>query len=108
LPLHLLVGTQLTLVMRTLSTCGLLVARLFATGASAGAGLAPPLTLPCEAPPALAAAALATGLRDAPSRHSETAAGIAVSLESHCPDRLWAASIAKTIPSNAGAFPVPD
>jgi hypothetical protein len=47
LALHLAFGTQLTLVMRTLSTCGLAVARLFAGGGFVGAaGLAPPLTPP--------------------------------------------------------------
>src|ERR1700759_4288747 len=45
LPLHFDFGTQLTLVMRTVSTCGLVAVRVLAAGSGA-VGPAPPLTLP--------------------------------------------------------------
>ncbi len=118
LPLHLGCGTQLTLVMRIVVTCGLVAVFVFAAAGAEllGAGVvpgaaevgvdpAPPVEL---TPPALVAAALtAVPVRLAATEHDSAASVAATRRLKRSPDRLWAAFIAKTIPSTAGKFICP-
>ncbi|HEY1450740.1 MAG TPA: hypothetical protein VGF47_07285 [Solirubrobacteraceae bacterium] len=106
MPLHLASGTQLTLVIRTVSTCGLAAVRLLLAGAGA-VGPAPPLIVPWEVPPALAAVAHAAEPNKTPSEHDDAAASTTAKRLTRSPDRLWAALIAKTIPSLRGLIAVP-
>jgi hypothetical protein len=106
LPLHFAFGTQLTLVIRTVSTCGLVAVRVLVAGDGA-VGPAPPLTLPWEVPPALAAVAHAAEPSRTPSEQDDTAASVAARRLIRSLDRLWAALIAKTIPSLRRQIAVP-
>lgn len=105
-PLHLALGTQLTLVMRTLSTCGLDVARPLLAGAVA-TGPAPPLTPPCEAAPAPSASELGAPADSAINAKSSAKAILAARGECRAPDRLWTATGAKTILSTASRTSTP-
>ncbi len=117
--LHLAAGTQLTLVIRTLVTCGLVAVDLLVgvgfgagfdgaglAGADATGGAAPPGD---AVPPGLALdAALATDAL-APvdagasvSAHDSAAASVAAWSACPIPDRLWATLLAKTIPFRGG------
>jgi hypothetical protein len=105
LPLHLGWGTQLTLVMRMLVTCGLAAA--FVAGfvlAGAVAPAPPAVTAPPdeEAPPALVAAAFTAAPARPASEHDSATTAAAKRLLKRSLDRLWAALIAKTIPSMTG------
>src|SRR5690348_1905302 len=81
----------------SVSTCGLVVVRLFATGFGGAAGLTPPLTPPCEVPPGFAACTSGT---HQPSAHASAARSTACPT----PDRLWTAVLATTIPSTLGSI----
>jgi hypothetical protein len=122
LPLHLGCGTHATLVIRMLVTCGLAAAFVFAlAGADVlGAAVVPGVVfvagalVPAPAPPALAEppvetappALVAAAFTAVPARpaseHDSAATTAAASLLKRSLDRLWAALIAKTIPSRAG------
>ena len=117
LPLHFACGTQLTLVMRTLVTCGLVaVFVLAAAGAEVlGAGVVPGTDAvvvapapPVEVtPPALVAAAFEADPARPTNEHDSAATVVAAKRLKRSLDRLWAALIAKTIPSAAGKFICP-
>src|ERR1700683_3041497 len=91
LALHLAVGVQLTLVMRTLSTCAELYAGLVAGARGVDAGADPPgLPSPAWVPPGLAARAGSARAPSVPASASAVSAAAAnVNL-----DRLWAAVLA--------------
>jgi hypothetical protein len=110
-------GTQLTLVIRIVVMCGLVAVFVFvAAGAEElGAGVVPGADAvvvapapPVEAtPPALVAAALAAVPARLTREHDSAASVTAAQRLKRSLDRLWAALIAKTIPSTAGKFIYP-
>jgi hypothetical protein len=109
LALHLAAGTQLTLVIRTLVTCKLVLPLCFvvfvlAAGALAagelGAG-ALALAPPGETTPALLAAS-ARGTAIEAEAQSAIAANVAARSTTPLPDRLWTAVIANLIPFHGG------
>ena len=110
-------GTQLTLVIRTVVMCGLVAVVFDAAGAELlGAGVVPgaedggvdPPAPPVElTPPALVAAALTAVPVRLTTEHDSAASVAAARRLKRSPDRLWAALIAKTIPSTAGKFICP-
>jgi hypothetical protein len=110
LPLHLACGTQLTLVMRMLVMCGLVAVFVFGLVLTGAAAPAPPaLTAPPVemTPPALVAAAFTAVTARLPSEHDSAATVGAARRLKRSLDRLWAALIAKTIPSTTGKFICP-
>jgi hypothetical protein len=102
--------------MRTVVMCGLVAVVFDAAGAElVGAGVvpgaedagvdpAPPVEL---TPPALVAAALTAVPVRLMTEHDSAASVAAARRLKRSPDRLWAALIAKTIPSTAGKFICP-
>jgi hypothetical protein len=117
LPLHLGCGTQLTLVMRIVVTWGLVAVFVFVEAGAEllGAGVVPGAAAvvvapepPVEAtPPALAAAVLEAVPTRLTKEHDSAANDATARRLKRSPDRLWAALIAKTIPSTAGKFVCP-
>jgi hypothetical protein len=101
---------QLTLVIRTLAMCGLAAAFVFGfvlTGADASAppaATAPPVE---TTPPALVAAAFTAVAARPPIEHDSAATVAAARRLKRSLDRLWAALVAKTIPSTTGKFICP-